>query len=313
MTNALYRQTLPQLNGRQLLTDSGLETTLIFQDGIDLPCFAAFALLRTRAGRDRLEAYYRIHAEIARLRKRGFVLDAPTWRASADWGNRLGYSAEALAAANREAIEMLLGLRREFDTPDTPFVVSGNVGPRGDGYDPGHRMTAKEARDYHGTQVSIFEEAGADMITVMTMTYVEEAIGLADVAASLGLPAAISFTVETDGRLPTGQTLGDAIAQVDAEAVAPPAYFMINCAHPDHFRDALDTGAGWIRRIGGVRANASRRSHAELDAATTLDDGNPQELARDYAALTRLLPNLAVFGGCCGTDHRHIRAIAEVC
>jgi homocysteine S-methyltransferase len=312
-TQAKYRHDLPQLNGKYLLTDGGLETTLIFHNGLDLPYFAAFDLLRTRQGRDTLKAYYTRYAEIARARNQGFVLDAPTWRASKDWGDRLGYSKEALAAANREAIAMLFELREQFETFQAPFVISGNVGPRGDGYNPANLMSVAEAETYHAEQVNGFAAAGADMITVMTMTHVEEAIGIANAAAAAGIPAVISFTVETDGRLPTGQDLGEAIEQVDREADVPPAYFMVNCAHPDHFRPVVETGAAWTSRIRGLRTNASRMSHAELDEAAELDAGNPEELGRDHAALIKALPNLVVFGGCCGTDHRHIDAMATAC
>jgi S-methylmethionine-dependent homocysteine/selenocysteine methylase len=122
-----------------------------------------------------------------------------------------------------------------------------------------------------------------------------------------------SFTVDTDGRLPTGQTLGDAVAEVDAATGGAPAYYMINCAHPTHFDGALAARARWVDRMRGLRANASTRSHAELNESTELDVGNPAELGAQYAALRRRLPRLNVMGGCCGTDDRHMAAIAEAC
>jgi len=311
MIRAKYRHSLPQLNGRTLLTDGGLETTLIFHEGVDIPYFASFDLLRTREGRSRIKQYYERYLDIALTRKVGFVLDTPTWRASRDWGDKLGYSPTALATINREAVELMFELRDAHETPDTPLVVSGNVGPRGDGYNPAFMMSADEAEAYHAVQVGVFAEAGVDMITVMTMNYVAEATGIARAAASAGLPCAMSFTVETDGRLPTGQPLGEAIEEVDRETRSAPAYFMINCAHPDHFRAVIDGSAAWTKRVGGLRANASRQSHAELDASETLDAGNPAELGQDYAVLARLLPNMRVLGGCCGTDHRHVTAIAD--
>ena len=192
-------------------------------------------------------------------------------------------------------------------------MLSGCVGPRGDGYRPEQLMAAEEARAYHTPQIAALAQAGAEMVCAVTMTHVGEAVGVALGAEAAGLPVAISFTVETDGRLPTGEPLGEAIAEVDAATAAGPAYYMINCAHPTHFADVLRAGGGWTARVRGLRANASRCSHAELDAATELDAGDPDELAAQYAELRRLLPGLAVLGGCCGTDHRHLAAIARAC
>lgn len=308
-----YRNALPQLAGQMFLTDGGIETTLIFHDGQDLPYFAAFHLLKTDEGRAALENYFNKYASIARKRGTGFVLESPTWRASQDWGDKLGYSVEDMAEVNRQAIEMMHETRDQYETPEAPFVVSGCVGPRGDGYDPGSMMKPEEARDYHRAQIKAFAEAGADMVTAITMTYAEEAIGVTLAAIEAGLPVVISFTVETDGRLPTGQSLKDAIELVDRATGRGPSYYMINCAHPTHFADVLREGGSWVERIGGLRANASRLSHAELDEAEELDDGNPAELGGQYRELRELLPNLVVMGGCCGTDHRHVEAIHAAC
>ena len=308
-----YRHALPQLQGEIFLTDGGIETTLIFHDGLDLPHFAAFDLIKTDAGRKVLENYFRKYAGIARDRDAGFVLESPTWRASQDWGDLLGYSADDMAAFNRQAIAMLHTIRDEFETKLAPFVISGCVGPRGDGYNAGAMMSSDEALAYHRAQIRAFSEAGADMVTAITMTYAEEAIGLTLAASEAGMPVAISFTVETDGRLPSGQSLKDAIEMVDRATGNGPIYYMINCAHPTHFEDALRGGEAWVERIGGLRANASTLSHAELDEAEELDDGNPVELGSQYRDLMALLPNLFVMGGCCGTDHRHVEAIHAAC
>lgn len=306
---AKYRNALPQANGDLFLLDGGLETTLVFHEGVDLPHFAAFPLLDDAEGREMLRAYYLRYLAIAWGSGCGFILDSPTWRASADWGAKLGYDEERLIAVNKQAIAMLLALREAHETARLPIVVSGNIGPRGDGYDPGGIMTVPEARDYHALQVRAFDEAGADMIHVLTMTNVEEATGVALAARDAAMPLALSFTVETDGRLPTGQALGEAVRAVDEATGASPAYFMINCAHPSHFAALLDTDEDWVKRIRGLRANASRCSHAELDEATELDDGDPVEMGEDYRALLRRQPLINVLGGCCGTDHRHVEAI----
>jgi S-methylmethionine-dependent homocysteine/selenocysteine methylase len=286
-----------------------METVLLFRRGIDLPCFAAFPLVDTDAGRDELRMYLEPYAVLAQERGIGLVLDTPTWRASADWGEQLGYDPGRLAEVNRKAV----GLIEQVcdDHSQTPVVVCGTVGPRDDAYRPRALMTADEAERYHSTQVQTLADAGADMISGLTLTYPDEAIGIVRAARRTGIPVAVSFTVETDGRLPGGTALGEAIRRVDAETDGAPAYFMINCAHPTHFTGVLEQGGDWIERIGGVRANASRMSHAELDEAEELDEGDPAELAEQYRVLHSLLPAATVVGGCCGTDHRHVGAVVD--
>ena len=310
---AKYRNNLPQLSGRLYLTDGGIETTLIFHEGLDLPYFAAFDLMKNQAGQAALRRYFASHASIAQANGCGFILESPTWRASADWGARLGYGKAAMAEVNKQSIALLVEQRGIFETEASPMVISGCVGPRGDGYIPGGMMTAEEAETYHAVQITAFAESPADMVAAITMTYEEEAVGITLAARAAGLPVAISFTVETDGCLPSGQSLKDAIAAVDAATGEGPVYYMINCAHPDHFADALAGGEGWVQRIRGLRANASRRSHAELDEAEALDDGDPAELGGQYRELLGKLPQINVVGGCCGTDHRHIEAICLAC
>jgi S-methylmethionine-dependent homocysteine/selenocysteine methylase len=305
-----YRTHLPQLGSDVFLTDGGIETVMIFHEGVDLPLFAAFDLLKDEAGTERLRRYYAPYLALARERGLGFVLESPTWRASPRWAAQLGYDAAELDALNRKAIALLEALRDEHGG-DAPVVISGCVGPSDDGYDPAELLSADAAREYHRTQISTFADTAADMVTALTMTYVEEAIGVARAAAEAGIPAAISFTVETDGRLPSGQPLAEAIEQVDAETAASPSYYMINCAHPTHFASVLEAGGDWKERIGGLRANASALSHAELDEAEELDDGDPAALGAGYAEVGERLPRVTVLGGCCGTDHRHVAAIRD--
>lgn len=311
-----YRDHLPQLHA-PFITDGGLETVLIFHQGIALPDFAAFVLLKDLMGRETLRRYYEKYVAIAQKYETGLILESPTWRASSDWGQRLGYTAKGLADLNERAIALLQEIRAESETSQSPMVVSGCVGPRGDGYSPTNLMDADTAERYHTEQIAAFASARADMACAITMTYAEEAIGIARAAQTAGLPIAISFTVETDGHLPSGQSLQSAIEQVDRETQSAPVYYMINCAHPTHFQNVLAaeeaSSNGWISRIYGLLANASRLSHAELDEAETLDDGSPTELGRQYAKLREHLPNLTVLGGCCGTDHRHIEAICSAC
>jgi S-methylmethionine-dependent homocysteine/selenocysteine methylase len=307
---AKYRYNLPQLSDNLFITDGGIETTLIFREGLELPDFAAFDLLKHDAGDRALQRYFRTYANLANTYGVGLILESATWRANPDWGAKLGYGREALAEMNRRAIALLHDIRNECETAQSPMAISGCLGPRGDGYIPSDAMTVDAAEAYHRTQIEVFREADADMVTAITMNYVEEAIGIALAAQSVGMPVVISFTVETDGKLPTGQTLQEAIAQVDTTTNNAPVYYMINCAHPTHFTDVLTTGA-WLDRIRGIRANASTKSHAELNEAETLDEGNPEELGKQYQNLKSRLQHLNVLGGCCGTDHRHIEAICK--
>lgn len=308
-----YRHNLPQLSSDLFLTDGGIETTLIFREGLDLPEFAAFDLLKHAAGCQALYNYFRTYATMARAYKVGLILESPTWRANPDWATKIGYSRERLATLNRKAIDLLHEIRQEYETEQSRMVISGCVGPRGDGYAPGEAMTVREAQQYHQPQIVTYTEAESDCITAITMNYVEEAIGITRAAQANDIPAIISFTVETDGHLPTGQPLQEAIAQVDRETRQGPAYYMINCAHPTHFSETLIANEPWLDRIRGLRANASTKSHAELDEAETLDDGNPSELGRQYRNLKTKLKNLTVLGGCCGTDERHVAAICQAC
>jgi S-methylmethionine-dependent homocysteine/selenocysteine methylase len=312
-TRAKYRNRLPQLDGGLFLTDGGLETTLIFHEGFDLPCFAAFVLLDSERGEKALRDYFDRYLKMAIAAGAGFILEAPTWRANPDWGAKVGYDREALACNNRTAIALLLELRDRYETAASPMVVSGAIGPRGDGYDPGALMSADEAADYHGFQISLFRDAGADLVSAFTMTNIGEAQGIALVAKAADMPCVISFTVETDGRLPTGEPLAEAIKRVDEATGNGPAYYMINCAHPTHFDHVLDAGGAWVKRMRGIRANSSRMSHAELDNAPELDIGDPQELGGQYADLLRRFPHINVLGGCCGTDHRHVDCISTAC
>ncbi len=280
---------------------------------MELPDFAAFHLLRTAEGEAALKKYFRTYADIAAKFGTGLILESATWRANRDWGMKLGYNESELADANRSAIRILEEVRAEIETDSVPVVISGCLGPRGDGYIPGKAMSEQEAEEYHREQAEMFAATAADMVCAITMNYAEEAIGIARAAKAAHMPAAISFTVETDGTLPTTQTLKKAIEQVDAATSGYPSYYMINCAHPTHFESVLASKEAWLKRIRGIRANASRMSHAELNEAPALDAGDPRELAREYAEISRRIKHINIMGGCCGTDHRHIEQIASTC
>ena len=310
---AQFRKDLPQLAGDFFITDGGLETTLIFLEGIELPNFVAFDLFKHQDGEAALRKYYRAYSDLAQRFAIGVILESATWRASADWGAKLGYGAKEMADVNRKSIALLEEIRSENAGEVNKIIISGCVGPRGDGYKPVNTMSEKDAQSYHGIQIQTFEDTAADMVTALTINYVEEAVGIARAAENADMPVVISFTVETDGRLPSGQTLRAAIEQVDSATSFYPSYYMINCAHPTHFKHVLAEDQPWRERVRGVRANASRKSHAELDESSKLDIGDPLELGRQYAQLKRGVPRLNVMGGCCGTDERHVEQIAAAC
>lgn len=288
------------------VTDAGLETDLIFHHGVDLPEFAAFPLLDDPAGRRLLRDYYEGFAHIAADAGAGLLLESPTWRASPDWGARVGYSAAELDRVNEEAIRFLAEIADAWHDRVAEIRLVGVIGPRGDGYQAAE-VGADEAAGYHLPQLRALARGGAELVTAYTMTGVGEALGVALAARAVGVPATIAFTVETDGRLPDGTPLDAAIEAVDA--VCPPAHFGVNCAHPTHISAGLGGASSTLNRIAFVRPNASELSHAELDEADVLDDGDPVLLAAQLGALRDLLPGLRVIGGCCGTDARHVAAM----
>jgi homocysteine S-methyltransferase len=292
------------LNGIAL-TDGGLETSLLFHHGLELPCFAAFPLVDTEAGRSALRRYFEPFLAIADDRRIPFILDTATWRANPDWGTRLGYDLDSLAELNRKAV----AFARQLAETRSDVMINGVVGPRGDGYVAGERMDAEEAADYHGWQIGVLNAAGVERITALTLTYPEEAIGIVTAAAAVGVPVVPGFTLETDGRLPDGTPIDEAVAAVDLSTSGAAEFFIINCAHPTHIAAGLEVESVALQRVGGLRANASALSHAELDQAEQLDEGDPVALGRDNAALRQMLRSIQLLGGCCGTDHRHVAEI----
>ena len=309
----MFRNDLPQLSGKPFLTDGGIETVLVFQQGIELPCFAAFDVLKNQHHCAWLRQYFLDFVDLASYFNAGLILEAVTWRASRDWAQQLGYSDNELNHAIHKAVSLLEEVRNLSKNKDIDLVISGCVGPRGDGYNPSYCMSANQAEDYHMHQIGIFKDTAADMVTALTLNYIDEAIGVTRAAEAVSIPVAISFTVETDGNLPTGESLQSAIETVEQQTDSSPAYYMVNCAHPTHFFSILEGRGEWLNRIRGVRANASRCSHEELDNATELDAGDPQDLGKQFQQLRSKLKNLNVLGGCCGTDIRHIGEIAKAC
>ncbi len=304
-----YRENLPLTLDEIFLTDGGLETTLIFEKGFDLPEFAAFTLLNQTKGYQVLHDYYLPYITIAKQKGLGFILESPTWRASRAWGEKLGFDSHDLRRVNQTSISMLKELRDEFEDQKTKMVISGCIGPKGDGYEVNRKLSIAMAKEYHLEQIATLKETDADLVSAYTINYMEEAAGIVLAAKSIDMPVVISFTTEVDGTLPSGQSLKKAIEQVETVSGNYPVYYMINCAHPTHFSEVLDSRGDWVKRIRAIRANASCKSHTELDEMVELDKGDTVELSVLYKNLKTRLPNLNIFGGCCGTDHHHIHEI----
>lgn len=293
-------------SSKPFISDGGMGTHLIFHEGAEMPLFASFVLLDNTEGREMLRRYTTPYFDLAQEAGRGFVLGTPTWRANGGWGPKLGLDDAGIRAVNRRAMAFARDLRDAHPWREH-ILIEGVVGPAGDGYAPEQLLSPLEAANLHNAQLETFAEEGVDIASAFTITHPGEAIGMVSRARELGLPFALSFTVETDGRLPTGQDLESALGEVESATNGYCRYYGINCAHPEHFVDQLPSG--WLNRIGMIRPNASRRSHAELDEATELDDGDPDEFGALYAAMAKYLLGLRVIGGCCGSDMRHIKAV----
>lgn len=307
-----YRTDLPQQSMSTFMTDGGIETDLIFNKGIDLPEFAAFDLLKNEEGKEVLRKYYLDYLNVSKQKCSGFILEAPTYRANPDWALKIGYSLKSLDDMNRTAVQEMEKIRNDHENENFKIAISVCIGPRGDGYSPDNKMSIKMAEEYHSVQIKTIADTNADLVSALTMNYNEEAIGIVNAAKKNNIPVVISYTVETDGKLPSGESLEEAIISLDKITDNYVSYFMINCAHPDHFVNVLDPDSNWTNRIKGIRANASCKSHSELDESETLDEGDKEQLARKYKHLKTLLPNLNIIGGCCGTDHTHMEEICKV-
>jgi len=305
--------TTPARHLPQFITDGGIETHLIFNMGVELPHFSAFPLNDSAAGREVIRRYYRDYLPVAKAAGRNFLFATDSWRASPDWADRLGYDRALLKQNNATSVALCAELADEFAAAGMASTIAGVIGPRRDAWQYDASMTVAEAFDYHSPQVEAFAGTAATCLHAYTLTNTPEAIGIARAAERAGLPIVLSFTVETDGALPGGKQLGVGIAEVEEATGGYPTYYMINCAHPRHFAGKLKGEAAWVSRIGGLRANASAKSHAELDASPEIDIGDIAELAEEHAELLPSLPNLQLIGGCCGTDHRHIAAISSRC
>jgi len=308
------------------VTDGGLEADLIHHHGVDLPGSAAFPLLGTTEGRALLTSYYSGFAQVARRTGTGLLLETPTWRANPDWVVALGGSPQDVRRINLESVVFLAGLGEMLlasgalstaaktgtsgrQSDDGAFQVRGVIGPKGNGYLPERRPTAEEFADYHSVQAAALCDGGVSWVTAYTLSTLAEAVGVVRAARAHSLKVGICFTVESDGRLPDGSPVAAAVEELWQRSA--PDGLLLNCASPSHIVRALEDD-GWGRLVTGLRVDASGPSHAELDSSEQLDEGDLQDLVRDFQRLTARLPNLEVVGGCCGSDARHIAELLGV-
>jgi homocysteine S-methyltransferase len=313
------------LTSKPFLTSGGIETYLLFLQGVPLREFCAFELIDDEAGWSTMErAFLRPILDAAAASGFGFISDCLAWRASRDYVDRLGHSAAGVAGVNKRLVARM---RRSIDewraaggerAKACPVVLAADLGPRGDGYavGAGGPLPVDAAYGYHVEQVRALADADVDLLVALTMTSVNEALGVVRAAREHRLPVLVSPTVETDGSLPDGSALGDFVARVDEATGGYPVAYIVNCAHPTHLeptlRRAADAGAPWLRRFRGLRTNASAKSHQELDEATELDRGDVAELVERMKTLKDRY-GFTILGGCCGTDAEHMQAIARRC
>ena len=295
---------LPHASDKYFLVYAGTGTDLIFNHGIELPGFASFPLLEQPETRAVLAGQMQALVQLAGEMGTGCILDAPTWMANADRAAPLGYDAESLRDVNKAGVALMEEVRQASGRDDV--LVSACIGPRYDPYADIPSMTVEQARQYHGVQLAVLKETTVDLVTAYTFNRTSEAAGCVLAAKDIGLPIVMSLVVETDGCLADGTKLVDAVNQIEAETEGAALFYMVNCAHPTHFANALRAHP----RLKGVVANASSCSHAELDEAEDLDEGDPAQLGQQIADIMRGNTSIRVFGGCCGTDMRHLKQMA---
>lgn len=300
-----------QRQGVRFLTEGGQETEIMYKFGHELPEFAMYPLLENAAAMAELKGMYERVLDVAATHGFAVMLTGLDYRASPDWGAKLGYSREALANALIQSIEFLREVSRPYQGQISEIKIGGMTGPRGDAYSLNKSITAEEAEDYHSFHTEVVKRAGVSFTSAVTFNSVPEAIGAARAAAKLDMPIYISFTLDSNHRLKSGPSLKEAIETVDREAgVAKPDFYGLNCSHPLEFEPALEPG-DWIKRVRSLRPNASAKDKMELCTIGHLEDGDPVDLGLRMGALARRYPHIDIWGGCCGTWDKHLNQIAK--
>jgi homocysteine S-methyltransferase len=301
----------PAGSGELFLTEGGSETEIMYRHGYELPEFAMFPLLENPTARAAMRGMYCEQLDVAAEHGLSFLLTGMDYRASPDWGAKLGYSAQALADANIAAIDFLRDIAQDYAGQIPRLLVGGILGPRGDAYSLNQTITAASAEDYHAVQLQTLKRAGVDFAIAQTINNIPEAVGIARAAAAINMPLSISLTLDSSGRLKSGPSLGEAITEIDrlSDDTAP-AFYMLNCSHPVEYAPAI-TANGWTHRLRGVRPNASKMEKIALCKLGHIEDGDPVELGQQMADLRARFPHMDIFGGCCGTGAAHLREMAK--
>ncbi|PTU32273.1 homocysteine S-methyltransferase family protein [Stenotrophobium rhamnosiphilum] len=300
-----------QKAGVLYMTEGGQETEIMFKFGHDLPQFAMYSLLDKPQALAELKAMYCRYLDASA--KHGFValMGGLDYRASPDWGSLLGYSREALAETQHRCIDFLRDVAKPYvdQLPGISYV--GIVGPRGDAYSLNQTITAESAEDYHSVQLETLSKAGVDLVSAMTFNNIPEAVGLSRAAARVGLPLALSFTLDSTCCLKSGPSLKEAIEAVDTQAGdAKPTFYGINCSHPFEFEPAIEPGA-WFQRVRSLRPNAAKMDKISLCQLGHLEEGDPKELGELMGDIAKRYPHIDIWGGCCGTWETHLDEIAR--
>ncbi|WP_286238828.1 homocysteine S-methyltransferase family protein [Neptuniibacter halophilus] len=295
--------------GRLYLTEGGTETEIMYKYGFELPHFAMFPLLDNPAAVTKMRDMFRYYLDVVAKHKLCALIGGLDYRASPDWGKLLGYSDAGLAEANLQSIDFLRDVAAEYAHDIEQTLIQGLIGPRGDAYQQGHTITAEAAEDYHAIQLTTLKKAGVDLALAITFNNVEESIGVARAAKTIGVPLAISLTLNRNSTLGDGTPLADAIEQIDQATDHSVEFYSINCSHPIEYEPAID-GGPWLQRVRGVRPNASKMEKVALCKIGHLESGDPVELGEQCGELAKRYPHMDIWGGCCGTWDQHLDQIA---
>ena len=300
----------PAGSGEVFLTEGGTETEIMYRHGFELPEFAMFTLLENPSAVTAMRGMFRDHLDVSAEFGLSFLLTGIDYRASPDWGAKLGYSPQALADANIAAIELLRDVAKGYDGQIPRLLVGGILGPRGDAYNLNQNITAESAEDYHSVQLTTLKVAGVDFASAQTFNNVPEAVGACRAASKIGVSLSVALTLDSTHRLKSGISLSQAITEIDAQTGDDaPDFYLINCSHPVEYEPALDNRE-WVKRLRGVRPNASKLEKIALCNLGHIEDGDPIELGQQLADLSSRHPHMDIFGGCCGTGAEHLREIA---
>ncbi len=301
----------PMGSGEMFLTEGGSETEIMYRHGFELPEFSMLPLLESPLALSALRDEYSQQLDVAAEFGLSFLLTGLDYRASPDWGSKLGYSPSGLADANIASIELLRDIAKGYEEQIPRLLIGGILGPRGDAYSLNQEITAESAEDYHAVQLETLKRADVDFACALTFNNVAESVGALRAANQTGVPLFVSLTLDRSGRLKSGPTLAEAIVEIDAQAgEAAPELYMINCSHPLEYEPALEN-RDWIKRLRGVRPNASKMEKLALCELGHIEEGDPVELASRLRDLSERYPHMDIFGGCCGTGHKHLREIAK--